>query len=391
MINTDSWDSITESLNEFMKNGNEKVITISAGFRNEYDIMTGREWVPGFNKVIVRRKSFSSAIKDIELSWDADPDQTRSLLHKLSEEKTVVKGDVKQKPSKSPDPGTVELLNALKADNGNDAALKAHPAYQQVEAVVRQYFTDTFSGEVLEGETSLAEQLLKKQSRFMDKQSIFSESPVFRLEENRDDYTVVLAISPFDLSMKLAWRNNDDYEYANPLTGFYETYYEPVRYRKEVKKHALLFFEVQGYEMNPDFHRNRNIFKTVFGCQKPADYVKMLPKSAAAQMRFTHQLMAWLSVFYGQGFDGKGLLQTDKEQMEIDLPGLETKIRLYNASRIYSSPFSDAMINAGVETDSTMFENEVIFASVESMVKPYAGDVPGEEVYHHPLVYEAWK
>jgi hypothetical protein len=366
-----TWEHLRKSVFDTITSSGVKMEGYSDWYTESYNIVIDATLLGGYNKIII-------SANDIQFHWDPNPIYTKRLLRSLA-------------------------TNSLKRDDllykQTLESVVPSVSVEQIEQHIRDIFqTDVLTGTLIDGKTleSHLSDLRQRQFESKPQSDPFDDIPlVLRLEETRDDLTVMLAISPHDFSMKLGIRSATSWYFpTNPLTNFYEAYYSKDSDKNYAKyfrsEHDLQFLEHLGYKSYPDNLKNPNSFISIFGVKDPADEFDLwLRKSGRAQMSFIDQLMARILLFCGPDTKGRSFFSAKTELAIERSPVSDVTVRFYYFSRTFGTPFTDICIVAGVEGGD---EDVPPLAMVGSKVIPYAKDIVSTgSCYLHPFIYELSK
>lgn len=332
-----------------------------------------------FNKIVVTQKSINLSI--IDQNNKSEIKELIKSFKKYQKTEPFSKTFIEDK--------SVEILSDT---TKNDKSIKR--AY----SVIEQVFSDAF---ILD--SNLTEAKLQKDIEaiiFPDIKDIKKDEalPVYRLEEKRSDCRIVLWISPIDYDIKLCFALDSVYGILNPVTEYYETYFELDNYHKFAKIHNLSFFEMQGYDKYPKAKNNTQVFSVTFKCYRvKGPVLDIFADSGTSQRRFLDKLLQYLYINIGLDIYGKGLIDKNLEYENIPVMApahLQTKpVATYTGRRVYSTPQYDVILGFMPVKQMDDFDNEFSVTAASITVHPFeTGEKPPFRGWvHHPLVYEADK
>lgn len=299
------------------------------GVFDSYSIAHVSDLLPGFNKVVIRDG------QEIHLSWDSHPELTNRCIHQWVE-------------------GVVEPVRAP-----TDAEPDRSARFKEIRSLVDSLFTsDAVRHTVLTSKFLEAE--IYDLTRNHVRRSPYHPDPMMlRFDETRDDVEITLAISPYDLSVRLGFRRRKGHLFDNPLKRFYIGRYDNGAFEQAEKIDVFGFHEFVGELTYPDTLKNRTAFTTLFEAKKSdAMPARWLERSGRSQMRFIDGLMTTLMVVCGTDIQGRG--EIEPETTELD----GSDIRFYHVHREFATPFIDIRLRCALNRYDLPDGEEGLFAAL---------------------------
>lgn len=347
---------------------------------------------PLFNKAIIFNDDM------IELSWDYYCDVSKYLVNFIGKlknyefrDKRLVDKEYNKIVKNCMDRGIIPK-KPLYAKSTTKPSL-----YQITDEQIADVISSLFSAEYLQNNFGSSWNMDTVRMKHLNEPYVMKEgwkSPVIRMKEDYEDYTVALSLSVDDNTMKINLHTHKGIRfYDNPISSFYLNYYNSYRIHKEVDVNLLSFLEYLGYENYPDNRLNIesfNIMFNVFSAQ--TDMGKKFRDSGRKQMKFLNLLFPYLIIFGGTDAHGKHLINSKSEILQYDdvHPGL--RLKLYNVSRLFSTPFHDVVLICGVDKPAYNTNEVEVLCNANLTIYPYDPDRPFTgKAWQHQIIYNASK
>lgn len=214
-------------------------------------------------------------------------------------------------------------------------------------------------------------------------------SKFFRFEQEFDTYKVILSYSLVREGFEIVLERNNK-KLSNPIMDFFEYEFEYEQYYNAIKKHELIFLELQGEPMYPEASYNDQFFKVVFNVYDvEGSEMDIYRRSSWNQARFTKKLIKFLSLIFGSDINYK----------DMDSLGLERGESIYNIDQNKNNCFAGVRyfqfglftidLNYGIYHADDEEEKVYEVAGIEVNIKPYKrAAVSKNGWYYHPMVYE---
>jgi hypothetical protein len=283
------------------------------GVFDTYSVAHFSDFLPGFNKVIIRDNH------EIHLSWDSHPTFTKRLISDWME-------------------GTFESVQAPK-----DAEPDRSARFAEIRTLVDTLFTKSMPRKTVLEPIFFEADIARLNQNYVRKSPHVPDPMMLRVDESRDDLDITLAVSPIDLSVRLGFRRRKGHLFDNPLTRFYIGQYDKGVFEKAEQIDDLGFYEFVGELTFPDNLKNRTAFTTCFEANVPdAVPSRWLERSGGSQMRFIDCLMTTLMVVCGTDIHGRAGIQRDSTELDGN------DICFYNFNRDFATPFADIRLLCGL-------------------------------------------
>lgn len=299
------------------------------GVFDSYSVAHVSDLLPGFNKVVIRDN------QEIHLSWDPHPEFTNRWLKQWLE-------------------GTIEPVQA-----STDAEPDRSARFKEIRSLVDSLFTSDSVRKTVLTSKFLEADIYDLTRNHVRKSPHHPDPMMLRFDESRDDLEITLAISPYDLSVRLGFRRRKGHLVDNPLTRFYVGQYDNGSFEQAEKIDVFGFHEFVGDLTFPDNLKNRTAFTTLFEVNKPdAVPSRWLERSGGSQMRFIDGLMTTLMVVCGTDIHGRG--EIEPESTELD----GSDIRFYHFHREFATPFVDIRLRCALNRYDLPDGEEGFFAAL---------------------------
>lgn len=299
------------------------------GVFNSYSIAHVSDLLPGFNKVVIREN------QEIHLSWDSHPELTHRCIHQWVE-------------------GVVEPVRAPTESEPDPSA-----RFKEIRSLVDILFTSDDIRKRLLRFKFLEADIYDLTRNHVRRSPHHPDPMMLRFDESRDDLEITLAISPYDLSVRLGFRRRKGHLFDNPLTRFYVGRFDNGAFEQAEKIDVFGFHEFVGELTYPDTLKNRTAFTTLFEANKPdAMPARWLERSGRSQMRFIDGLMTTLMVVCGTDIQGRG--EIEPESTELD----GSDICFYHFHREFATPFADIRLRCALNRYDLPDGEEGLFAAL---------------------------
>jgi len=298
-----------------------------------------------FNKVIIYDENM------VEFSWDYHPDVTKYLIRFVKKLNSIdfykeYKNMIYKNYNKVK---TNFIKNKIIPNNPFFANVSTPPVKHGItnEQIV-DVLSELFSADYLVKIFGSAWNIEDVKTKYLNNSSDGGEgwiSPVIRLNEVFDGYSVAATVSPVDNTIKVNLQvHNQNYVYSSPILEFCLNYFYMYRSESSFKRDEL-YCHLPHHENESYVHVINAIFSAYM---QHADTSKRVKDSGLKQRRFIEMLFPYLIIFGGIDTKGKHLIDSNSEITKEYGKLSQYNFKYYNISRIFSTPLEDIEISSGV-------------------------------------------
>jgi hypothetical protein len=215
------------------------------------------------------------------------------------------------------------------------------------------------------------------------------ETNYIRFEELFETYRVIFSYSPKNGAIEIVLERNKS-KLSNPVSDFFEWKFEYDQYHNAIKKHNLIFLELQGEPKYPLASYNDQNFEIVFNVfDVEGSVMDIYKKSSWNQVRFVKKIIKFLNLFFGTDVNGKDIRDLAKERGKSSYGIIQNKFNCFEGKRSYQMGLYSVDAVYGVYQAEDDEENLYEVAGLKVNIKPYKSNKVVEKGwYHHPMVYE---